>query len=218
MTVRLNLSAPFAPLLAQLADRAGMMVSPKAAQAAGDKFGAKPVCSGPFRFVERVAQDRIVLERYRELLEQGRDPRRQDRLPADRRLDGAARQPQVRAARLHRAHGALRRARAQDRHPLQDLEDHRDRLPGHHDQRRQERSRAEEPAGQGSARARGVRAGARPRGHRAGRDGRRGGGRQPVGRAGQPVLREEHAGPEARRRAGEGAAAPKPACRTRASR
>ena len=64
MTVRLNLSAPFAPLLAQLADRAGMMVSPKAAQADGDKFGAKPVCSGPFRFVERIAQDRIVVERY----------------------------------------------------------------------------------------------------------------------------------------------------------
>src|SRR5690348_2639444 len=64
LTVRLNLSAPFSPLLAQLADRAGMMVSPKAAQAEGDKFGAKPVCSGPFRFVERVAQDRIVLERY----------------------------------------------------------------------------------------------------------------------------------------------------------
>src|SRR5215813_10296194 len=64
MTVRLNLSAPFSPLLAALADRAGMMVSPKAAQAEGDKFGAKPVCSGPFRFVERVAQDRIVLERY----------------------------------------------------------------------------------------------------------------------------------------------------------
>jgi peptide/nickel transport system substrate-binding protein len=63
-TVRLNLNAPFSPLLAQLADRAGMMVSPKAAQADGDKFGAKPVCSGPFKFVERVAQDRIVLERY----------------------------------------------------------------------------------------------------------------------------------------------------------
>jgi peptide/nickel transport system substrate-binding protein len=63
-TVKLNLSAPFSPLLATLADRAGMMVSPKAAQAEGDKFGAKPVCSGPFRFVERVAQDRIVLERY----------------------------------------------------------------------------------------------------------------------------------------------------------
>jgi peptide/nickel transport system substrate-binding protein len=63
-TARLNLSAPFSPLLAALADRAGMMVSPKAAQAEGDKFSAKPVCSGPFRFVERVAQDKIVLERY----------------------------------------------------------------------------------------------------------------------------------------------------------
>ncbi|HXR58562.1 MAG TPA: ABC transporter substrate-binding protein [Burkholderiales bacterium] len=64
MTVRINLSAPFAPLLATLTDRSGMMVSPKAAQAEGDKFGAHPVCSGPFKFVERVAQDRIVLERY----------------------------------------------------------------------------------------------------------------------------------------------------------
>ncbi len=63
-TVKLHLSAPFSPLLAQLADRAGMMVSPKAAQAEGEKFGARPVCSGPFRFVERIAQDRIVLERY----------------------------------------------------------------------------------------------------------------------------------------------------------
>jgi len=64
LTVRLNLTAPFSPLLAQLADRAGMIVSPKAAQAEGDKFGAKPVCAGPFKFVERVAQDRIVLERF----------------------------------------------------------------------------------------------------------------------------------------------------------
>jgi peptide/nickel transport system substrate-binding protein len=62
-TVKLNLAAPFAPLLSVLTDRSGMMVSPKAAQAAGDKFGAKPVCSGPFKFVERIAQDRIVLER-----------------------------------------------------------------------------------------------------------------------------------------------------------
>jgi len=63
-TVRLNLAAPFSPLLAALADRAGMMVSPKAAQAEGANFGSRPVCSGPFKFVERVAQDRIVLERY----------------------------------------------------------------------------------------------------------------------------------------------------------
>jgi len=63
-TVRVNLSAPFAPLLAVLTDRAGMMVSPKAAEALGEKFGASPVCSGPFKFVERVAQDRMVLERF----------------------------------------------------------------------------------------------------------------------------------------------------------
>jgi peptide/nickel transport system substrate-binding protein len=64
LTVRLNLSGPFSPLLAMLTDRSGMMVSPKAAAAAAANFGAKPVCSGPFRFVERVAQDRIVLERF----------------------------------------------------------------------------------------------------------------------------------------------------------
>src|SRR4051812_36363710 len=71
-TVRIHLSAPSSPLLTVLADRAGMMVSPKAAQAAGDKFGAKPVCSGPFRFVERIAQDRIVLERYPGYWDKGR--------------------------------------------------------------------------------------------------------------------------------------------------
>ncbi len=63
-TVRVNLAAPFAPLLAVLTDRAGMMVSPKAAEALGEKFGANPVCSGPFKFVERIAQDRMVLERF----------------------------------------------------------------------------------------------------------------------------------------------------------
>ncbi|MEO8856818.1 MAG: ABC transporter substrate-binding protein [Burkholderiaceae bacterium] len=63
-TVRLHLSVPFTPLLAALTDRAGMMVSPKAAQAGGANFGTKPVCSGPYKFVERVPQDRIVFEKY----------------------------------------------------------------------------------------------------------------------------------------------------------
>src|SRR6476469_6901456 len=63
-TVRLNLAAPFAPLLAQLADRSGMMVSPKAAQAAGEKFSAHPVCAWPFKFVDRIAQGKISLERF----------------------------------------------------------------------------------------------------------------------------------------------------------
>jgi peptide/nickel transport system substrate-binding protein len=64
LTIRLNLKTPFSPLLAQLTDRAGMMVSPKAAEAAGDKFALKPVCAGPYRLVERVQQDRIVVEKF----------------------------------------------------------------------------------------------------------------------------------------------------------
>ena len=63
-TVRLQLKSPFSPLIAQLADRAGMVVSPKAAKEAADKFGLKPVCAGPFKFVERVQQDRIVVEKF----------------------------------------------------------------------------------------------------------------------------------------------------------
>src|SRR6266571_3472913 len=53
LTVRINLSQPLVPLLAALTDRAGMMVSPKAAKELGDKLGQKPVCAGPYRFVER---------------------------------------------------------------------------------------------------------------------------------------------------------------------
>src|SRR4029453_1279915 len=63
-TIKLILKPPFSPLLAQLTDRAGMMVSPKAAEAAGDKFGLKPVCAGPYKFVERVQQDRLVIEKF----------------------------------------------------------------------------------------------------------------------------------------------------------
>jgi peptide/nickel transport system substrate-binding protein len=71
-TVRINLAAPFSPLLAVLTDRAGMMVSPKAAEALGEKFATAPVCSGPFKFVERIAQDRIVLERFAGYWDKGR--------------------------------------------------------------------------------------------------------------------------------------------------
>jgi peptide/nickel transport system substrate-binding protein len=64
LTVKLVLKTPFSPLIAQLADRAGMMVSPKAAKEQGDKFGLHPVCAGPYKFVERVQQDRIVFEKF----------------------------------------------------------------------------------------------------------------------------------------------------------
>ena len=64
LTIKLVLKSPFSPLIAQLTDRAGMMVSPKAAKAEGDKFGLHPVCAGPYKFVERVQQDRIVFEKF----------------------------------------------------------------------------------------------------------------------------------------------------------
>src|SRR5882724_1859908 len=64
LTIKLVLKTPYSPLIAQLTDRAGMMVSPKAAKEAGDKFGLRPVCAGPYKFVERVQQDRIVVEKF----------------------------------------------------------------------------------------------------------------------------------------------------------
>lgn len=63
-TVRLTLSRPSAALLSHFTDRAGMIVSPKAAEAMGEKFGTAPVCTGPFKFTERLAQDRITFERF----------------------------------------------------------------------------------------------------------------------------------------------------------
>jgi peptide/nickel transport system substrate-binding protein len=64
LTIKLVLKTPYSPLIAQLTDRAGMMVSPKAAKEEGDKFGLHPVCAGPYKFVERVQQDRIVFEKF----------------------------------------------------------------------------------------------------------------------------------------------------------
>src|SRR6516225_9886150 len=60
-TVRLHLSQPYAPLVAVLADRAGMMISPKAL---GRDVTTDLPCAGPFKLTERVAQDRIVVDRF----------------------------------------------------------------------------------------------------------------------------------------------------------
>jgi peptide/nickel transport system substrate-binding protein len=62
-TVKLTLSAPFAPLTAQLADRAGMIMSRAQLEKLGDKFGTEPVCAGPFAFVSRNPGNEIVLEK-----------------------------------------------------------------------------------------------------------------------------------------------------------
>ncbi|MFD1722101.1 ABC transporter substrate-binding protein [Amnibacterium endophyticum] len=62
-SVQLTFSAPFAPITAALADRAGMIMSPKALQEEGDDFGDHPVCVGPYKFVNRVPQTSITVER-----------------------------------------------------------------------------------------------------------------------------------------------------------
>jgi peptide/nickel transport system substrate-binding protein len=63
-TVRVVLKQPSGAFLAQLTDRSGMILPPKATEAAGKDFAAHPVCSGPFKFVERVPQDHVLLERF----------------------------------------------------------------------------------------------------------------------------------------------------------
>ena len=64
LTVRVVMRQPFSPFVAILTDRAGMMLPPRAAEAGGKDFGLHPICAGPFRFVERVAQDHITVERF----------------------------------------------------------------------------------------------------------------------------------------------------------
>lgn len=64
LTLRIRLSAPYAPLLSLLANRPGTPLSPRILALKPDEIAQRPVCAGPFRFVSRVAQDRIVLERF----------------------------------------------------------------------------------------------------------------------------------------------------------
>ena len=63
LQVTIKLSAPDAALPLTLADRAGMMVSPKAAEAAGDQFNRQPCGAGPWKFVSWADNERVIVTR-----------------------------------------------------------------------------------------------------------------------------------------------------------
>lgn len=74
-TIKFNLKEPFAPLFALLVDRAGMIVSPTAAQKGGADFTRSPIGggTGAFKFVEWKKDERIVLERNPEYWRKDKD-------------------------------------------------------------------------------------------------------------------------------------------------
>lgn len=63
--VQFNLKKPFAPLLANLTDRSGMMLSPAVLQAQGAQIANNPVNAGtgPFEFVSWTKGDHLTLQR-----------------------------------------------------------------------------------------------------------------------------------------------------------
>ncbi|MBI4278513.1 MAG: hypothetical protein HY660_08660 [Armatimonadetes bacterium] len=62
-TVRLITAEPFGPMLQHLASSSGAIPSPAAARKWGDDLTLHPTGTGPFRFVEWIKGDRIVMER-----------------------------------------------------------------------------------------------------------------------------------------------------------
>lgn len=64
LTLKMRLSAPYAPLLSLLANRPGTPLSPRILGKTGDQIAANPVCAGPFKFDARIATQSITMNRY----------------------------------------------------------------------------------------------------------------------------------------------------------
>jgi len=64
LEVTFTLNEPFAPFLNTLAHAAGHVMSPAAIETYGEDVGENPVGTGPYRFVEWVRGERLVLERF----------------------------------------------------------------------------------------------------------------------------------------------------------
>ncbi|MBD1269204.1 ABC transporter substrate-binding protein [Aeromicrobium tamlense] len=64
LTVKLNLTQPNSALVMTLADRAGMMVSPQAAEAAGGDLSTNPVGAGGWKFVDWKRGTSMTYEKF----------------------------------------------------------------------------------------------------------------------------------------------------------
>ena len=138
------------------------MVSPKAAKEAGDKFGLHPVCAGPYKFVERVQQDRIVFEKFADYW--NKDNVHIDRIVFLPIVDATVRLANLKSGGLDLIERVLatdiKDVRADPKLKLSTRD--RARLSGHHDQHRQGQGQGPaQPVGQGAPGARSV---DRPRG------------------------------------------------------
>ena len=138
-TVRLTLSRPFAPLGAQLADRAGMIMSSAALDARGDDFGAKPVCVGPFSFVSRTSGSEIVVQKPDKYYDR-------DKVKLEKITYKIIADPNVRSANLRSGDVQVAERvatsdvpRAAERPEAPDARRWRAGLPGHHAQHLQRR-------------------------------------------------------------------------------
>jgi peptide/nickel transport system substrate-binding protein len=97
-TVRFTLRTSFGPFLLNLAGSLGAIPSPTAVKKFGADFATNPVGTGPFKFVQWVTGDRIVLERFPGYW--GRAPR-VDRIVIRAVPDAAARFAEVQAGGVH---------------------------------------------------------------------------------------------------------------------
>lgn len=72
LTVQFNLNRPDSGVVGILADRAGMMVSPTAAEAADEQqLNNTPVGTGPFKLAEYSEGDRLLVERNEDYWQEG---------------------------------------------------------------------------------------------------------------------------------------------------
>ena len=155
-TVVVKLKTPFAPLTAALADRAGMILSPKATKALGKNFATAPVCVGPFKFAKRVPQNSHRAGQGPELL------RRRPRSTSTRSPTGSSPTPPSASANLRSGDVQVADSLSAQDVPALKKESYADRpavgvarLPGHHLQRRQHQrcrhagGHARPPGGQG---------------------------------------------------------------------